>query len=125
MASYHYELLIPELSKLNANALRTEIGGEASIVEASRQEHDHMDPAMVTLAMVLGSKVLEAMLSYFSRRQTSKKFDLRIKIRSPDGTMKDIILTVNLDEHDAPSDQALKQIANALGISPAELKQTP
>lgn len=121
MADTHYEVRFQNLGGLDAPELQHELGPTARVIPSDRPSDAYGELALLTVGVILGAKALTAALLYFGRKQRSTKIRVSMQVVSPDGTIANIAIEVDSSEKDALSDQAMKQIANALRVKLTDL----
>jgi len=121
MAGKQYELRFLNLSGLDAVEMQHELGQAARIIKPERPPSAHGDLTLLAVGVVLGARALTAALIYFGRARSSTKIRLAMQVESPDGTITNLAIEVDSSVEEALSEQALKQIADALKIKPSDI----
>ncbi|SEN56888.1 VCBS repeat-containing protein [Duganella sp. CF517] len=121
MQTSTYQIQFRDLGGLDAHELQNLLDGDAHVITPDRPPGTHGDLGLLIVATVLGYKALNAALLVYGRGSTTRKTKISVTVVTPDGTSKNVTIEVDSSETEALSEQAMKQIAAALKVSPADL----
>lgn len=116
-----YQIQFRELGGLDAHELQHALGADAKVITPDRPFGTHGDLGLLIVATILGYKALSAALVVYGRGSKTTRMKFSSTIVTPDGTSKNVTVEVDSSEKEPLSEQAMKQIAAALKVSPADL----
>lgn len=116
-----YEIRFTGLGGFDAPELQQAIGPDAHIIRDRAPGAAHGDLTLLAIGVMLGARALTAALLFFSRKSTTSVLTLSVQVVKPDGTVITTQLKLDTRSQEGLSDQAVKQLAAALNVAPAEL----